>query len=99
MRVISAKQIRNAKEKWPHSASALDEWHRKVKVINPEDFATLRAIFPAVDKVGALHVFNIGGNKLRLIAIVRYRMQRLYIRHVLDHREYDKGKWKESWEK
>jgi mRNA interferase HigB len=48
-----------------------------------------------VDKVGALHVFNIAGNKLRLIAIVRYRMQRLYIRHVLDHREYDKGKWKE----
>ena len=95
MRVISAKQIRSAKLKWPHSATVLDEWYRKVKVLNPEDFAALKLIFPAVDKVGALHVFNIGGNKLRLIAIVRYRMQRLYIRHVLDHREYDKGKWKE----
>ncbi|QOU05810.1 type II toxin-antitoxin system HigB family toxin [Pseudomonas fluorescens] len=95
MRIISAKQIRNAKVKWPHSACALDAWYRKVKVLNPEDFAALKSIFPAVDKVGALHVFNIGGNKLRLIAIVRYRMQRLYIRHVLDHREYDKGNWKE----
>ena len=79
----------------PHSACALDAWYRKVKVLNPEDFAALKSIFPAVDKVGALHVFNIGGNKLRIIAIVRYRMQRLYIRHVLDHREYDKGNWKE----
>ena len=74
---------------------ALDEWYRKIKVLNPEDFAALRSFFPATDKVGSLHVFNIGGNKLRLIAVVRYRVQRLYIRHVLDHREYDKGKWKE----
>ena len=95
MRVISAKQIRNAKEKWPYSATALDEWYRKVKVISPEDFAALKAVFPAVDKVGSLHVFNIGGNKLRLIALVRFRVQRLYSRNVLDHREYDKGKWKE----
>ncbi len=64
-------------------------------MLNPQDFAALKAVFPTVDKVEALHVFNIGGNKLRLIAVVRYRMQRLYIRHVLDHREYDKGKWKE----
>ena len=66
MRVISAKQIRNAKEKWPHSASALDEWYRKIKVLSPEDFAALRSVFPTVDKVGVLHVFNIGGNKLKI---------------------------------
>ncbi|MCP1466869.1 MULTISPECIES: type II toxin-antitoxin system HigB family toxin [unclassified Pseudomonas] len=77
MRVISAKQIRSAKLKWPHSASALDEWYRKVKVLNPEEFAALKSIFPQWIRWG------------------RYRMQRLYIRHVLDHREYDKGKWKE----
>ncbi|CAM2783168.1 mRNA interferase HigB [Pseudomonas gessardii] len=95
MRVISVRPIRNAKEKWSNSASALDEWYRKVRVITPGDFAALRSVFPSVDKVGSLHVFNIGGNKLRLIAVVRYRMQRLYIRHVLDHHEYDKGRWKE----
>ena len=95
MRVITAKRIWEAKEQWPHCASALDEWYRKIKVLNPEDFAALRSFFPATDKVGSLHVFNSGGNKWRLIAVVRYRVQRLYIRHVLDHREYDKGKWKE----
>lgn len=96
MRVITAKRIWQAKAQWPQSASALDEWYRKIKVLNPQDFAALRSFFPASDKVGSFHVFNIGGNKLRLIAVVRYRVQRLYIRHVLDHRDYDKGKWKES---
>ena len=95
MRVITAKRIWEAKEQWPQSANALDEWYRKIKVLNPEDFAELRSFFPATDKVGSFHVFNIGGNKLRLIALVRYRVQRLYIRHVLDHRDYDKGNWKE----
>lgn len=43
----------------------------------------------------ARHVFDIGGNKLRLIAIVHYRAQKVFIPHVLDHGEYDKGKWME----
>jgi len=53
-------------------------------------------MFPATDKVGEFHVFDIGGNKLRLIASVQYRMQRVYIKHLLDHRDYEKNKWKEK---
>lgn len=56
----------------------------------------MKSIFPAIDKVGQFHVFDLGGNKLRLIAFVSYRSQRLYIKYVLDHREYDRGKWKEG---
>jgi mRNA interferase HigB len=41
-----------------------------------------------------LTVFNIGGNRYRLIARVEYEQQRVYIRHVLTHAEYDKGAWK-----
>jgi mRNA interferase HigB len=41
-------------------------------------------------------VFNIGGNKARLIAAVHYNTQRLYIRHVLTHKEYDKKKWRKG---
>lgn len=54
----------------------------------------MKGLFPAVDKVGAQHVFDIGGNKLRLIAVVHYRAQRLFIQQVLDHAEYDQGKWR-----
>ena len=96
MRVFSEKRIWDAKEKWPQVASALDQWYRMVKRVKPSDFAAMKSSFPATDKVGEFHVFDIGGNKLRLIAYVRYQQQKIYIKHVLDHREYDRGKWKEG---
>ncbi|MFM9382623.1 type II toxin-antitoxin system HigB family toxin [Pseudomonas sp. UV AK001] len=96
MHVITGKRIREAKAKWPNAATALDHWLAVAKGSRSPDFSALKALFPAVDKVGEFHVFDIGGNKLRLIAYVRYRPQKLYIRHVLDHREYDRGKWKEA---
>lgn len=95
MHVITQKRIWEAKEKWPHAATALDTWYRLIKFSSPGDFSELKRTFPATDKVGNQHVFDIGGNKLRLIAIVQYRAQKLFIQHVLDHREYDHGKWKE----
>lgn len=95
MHVITQKRIWLAKEKWPLAATALDTWYRLIKASSAADFAALKSVFPALDKVGAQHVFDIGGNKLRLIAIVQYRAQKLFIQHVLDHREYDKGKWRE----
>ncbi|WP_237884247.1 type II toxin-antitoxin system HigB family toxin [Pseudomonas sp. PGPR40] len=96
MHVFTEKPIREAKEKWPQVANALEQWYRLAKGSTPGDFAAMKAIFPATDKVGEFHVFDIGGNKLRLIAFVRCRSQKLYIKHVLDHREYDRGKWKEG---
>ena len=95
MHVITQKCIWEAKAKWPHAATALDAWYRLIKVSAPEDFVEMKELFPATDKVGAQHVFDIGGNKLRLIAIVQYRAQTLFIQHVLDRREYDKSRWKE----
>lgn len=50
--------------------------------------------FPHADKVGKFTVFNVGGNKVRLIAAIHYNRGKIYIRHVLTHREYDKGAWK-----
>ena len=54
----------------------------------------MRAIFGSVDFVGAFAVFNIGGNKFRLIASVDYRRQIVYVKHVLTHKTYDEGNWK-----
>ena len=96
MHVITGKRIREAKDKWSQAASALEHWLEVAKGCKAADFAEMKGLFPAVDKVGDFHIFDIGGNKLRLIAYVRYRPQKLYIKHVLDHREYDRGKWKEG---
>jgi mRNA interferase HigB len=63
---------------------------------NFDSFAALRQTFPSADQVGKLTVFNISGNKARSIAAIHYNRRRVYIRHVLTHAEYDKGKWKEK---
>ena len=59
-------------------------------------FAHLRQVFRSVDKVGKFTVFDIGGNKFRLIVAIHYNRKKVYIRHVLTHAEYDKGNWKEE---
>ena len=57
------------------------------------NFNELRATFPSADKVGDLIVFNIGGNKYRLIASIHFNRGKVYARHVLTHGEYEKGAW------
>jgi mRNA interferase HigB len=57
-------------------------------------FRAVAGNIPHADQVGKFTVFNIGGNKVRLIAAVHYNRNKIYIRHVLTHREYDTGKWK-----
>lgn len=59
-------------------------------------FAELKRVFGSADKVGKFTVFDIGGNKYRLIAAIHYSRKKIYIRHVLTHTEYNRNKWKES---
>ena len=58
------------------------------------NWSELKASFNSVDRVGDLVVFDIGGNKYRLVAYIRFEKQIVYIKAVLTHREYDKGAWK-----
>lgn len=54
--------------------------------------------FPLADQVANLTVFNISGNKYRLIALVDYTYQKVFIRYILTHAEYDTDNWKkDSW--
>jgi len=72
----------------------LIRWFRVVKNTQFGSFAELRAVFPSADKVGKWVVFNVGGNKYRLITSVHFNRSKLYVRDVLTHREYDEEKWK-----
>lgn len=96
MHIITRKHILDFASKHPETASALDAWYRIVKKTQFSNFAKLRMTFPSIDKVGDLFVFNIGGNKVRLIAAIHFNRQTIFIRHVLTHKEYDLNKWKNS---
>ncbi|MEA3440205.1 MAG: type II toxin-antitoxin system HigB family toxin [Chloroflexota bacterium] len=95
MHVISRKTLRLFWERYPDSKNALARWFKIMRINDYRSFIDLRTTFPTVDKVGDLIVFNIGGNKYRLIASVHFNRSKVYIRHVLTHQEYDKGAWKE----
>ncbi len=93
MHIISRKKLLEFTEKHAGSQLALDVWYRKIKCNSYLNLAELRATFPSADLVRKYTVFNIGGNKFRLIAVIIYEKQRVYIRDVLTHDEYNKNKW------
>jgi mRNA interferase HigB len=95
MHIITRKRLLDFAKKHPACATALESWYRIVKHTNFNTFTGLRQTFPSADQVGKLTVFNIGGNKVRLIAAIHYNSHRIYIRSILTHTEYDKEGWKE----
>jgi mRNA interferase HigB len=94
MHVITRKALLAFSREHPQAYGPLDSWFRLIKSRRYETLADLKRDFPTADYVRPWTVFNIGGNKYRLIAVVRHDTQRVYIRWILTHAEYDKGDWK-----
>jgi mRNA interferase HigB len=92
--LISNKALREFSALHADAAQPLQDFRRKVERGSFGNFAELRAVFPAVDKVGDRFVFNIGGNKYRLVAWIHFETRRVFFKAVLTHGDYDKGKWK-----
>ncbi len=95
MHVITRKRLNEFAKLHPDTQNALVQWYKLVKHNEFATFVALREIFPSADRVGKLTVFNIGGNKVRLIAAIHYNRNKVYIRAVLTHAEYDEERWKE----
>ncbi len=95
MHIITRKRLNDFTEKHPDAKSALQNWYKTAKSKNFSSFVHLRGTFASADQVSKLTVFNIGGNKVRLIAAIHYNRHKIYIRAVLTHSEYDQDKWKE----
>ena len=84
-------------EFWMKHADAenpLQAWYRTMGSEVFTDFNDLRATFASADYVDGLTVFNIGGNKYRLVAAIHYNRHKVYIRAILTHEEYDRNGWK-----
>ena len=72
----------------------LMRWASAVEGAEWSNPAELRQQFGSADFVSGLTVFDIGGNKFRLIAYVNYRKHFVVIKRILTHADYDKGAWK-----
>jgi mRNA interferase HigB len=95
MHIITRKRLNNFAVLYPAVKTALQHWYRVMKSNNFDSFNQLKQLFPSADQIGKLTVFNIGGNKVRLIAAIHYNTHKIYIRAILTHHDYNKDKWKE----
>ena len=95
MHIVTRKRLNEFAEKHPDAKSALQHWYQQAKSKDFKSFVEVREVFGSADQVGKLTVFNIGGNKVRLVAAIHYNRRTIYIRAVLTHKEYDEGMWKE----
>jgi mRNA interferase HigB len=86
MHVIRRKKLKEAARRYPDVESALDAWFRIAKRGLWQNLTDVRKTFATADAVEKWTVFNIRGNKYRLITEINYRFRRLYIRHVLNPR-------------
>ena len=75
-----------------HSAAAgpLDDWYRTAKRAVWRSIVDTRRIYPHADAAGECTVFNIAGNKYRLVAQINYEKQTIYVRHIFTHDGYSK---------
>lgn len=73
--------------------NALDGWFRIAQKAEWRNVADVQADFPSVDQVGSVLIFNIRHNRYRLIVFVVYPKQKLYLKALLTHKEYDRKEW------
>ena len=94
MHIITRKRIQEFIAKYPDSKSSLENWYRIIKKVEYASFSELKQHFGSADYVDGFIVFNISGNKYRLIAAIHFNRKKVYIRHILTHDEYDQDMWK-----
>jgi mRNA interferase HigB len=92
--VISRKALREYGGRHLDAAEALDAWYRRARNATWRNIFEVRVDYPHADAVGRCTVFNIAGNKYRLIVKIEYAAKAIYVKHVLTHSEYNKGRWK-----
>ena len=93
--------LRKFGEQWPDAAGPLDYWYRVTRRARWHRFADVKATFGQTDQAkvksgNTVLIFDVGGNKYRLIAAAHYRRQIVFVLRVLTHKEYDAGRWKEQ---
>ncbi len=94
MHVITKSILVKFWKNHPNAEIPLKAWFKIMESKTFSDFNELRSTFASADYVDGLTVFNIGGNKYRLIASIHYNRKKVFIRSVLTHAEYDRGTWK-----
>jgi mRNA interferase HigB len=91
MRIISRKRLRDFWLQHPDTQSSLEAWYADVKQAEWKTPADIKNVYRNASIVANNRaIFNIKGNKYRLVVAMQYEYGIVYIRFIGTHREYDK---------
>lgn len=93
MHVISRKPFNDAAKKFPNFAASIDSLYKSLKNNNFSTPLEMKNMYPSLDNFkykDKWWVLDIGGNNLRLIAFIEFRDNRMFVKHIVSHAEYDK---------
>jgi mRNA interferase HigB len=94
MHLISIRNLRSDSAKYPDTQIVIEEWYKVVKTVSWQNLEEVKQIYRDTEAVGNFTVFNIKGNKYRLIVDINYVNLTIYYKYFLTHAEYDKDSWK-----
>jgi mRNA interferase HigB len=94
MHIISGKKLRKVCKEHADCCEALDDWYGIASKAKWRNLLEVQTVYPQAEAVSNFTIFNIKGNKYRLIVSINYEKQVIYIKYVLTHAEYDKDNWK-----
>jgi mRNA interferase HigB len=101
VKIIKPATVRTRSRQYPNATPSLLGWLTLIKAAKFKDFVALRNVYRSADMVRVdsgrnVVVFNISGNKYRLITAVHFNTQRVFALRFMTHAEYSKNKWKEN---
>lgn len=96
MHLISIRKLRRDAAIYPDIGQAIEAWYAVVKSAEWENLEDVRRIYRDAEAVGNFTVFNIKGNRYRLIVGIDYISRVVYYKYLLTHADYDKDRWKDD---
>jgi mRNA interferase HigB len=103
VRILTWRALREFADRWPAASGPLREWYRIIERATWRSFSDVKATFGQTDQARVrsgqtVCVFDIGGNKFRLVAFISYAKGKVYVLRVMTHREYERGnqRWKDE---
>jgi mRNA interferase HigB len=94
MRIIKRGALESFWREHADARASLESWYAVVRNADWKTPVEMKQVYPSADLVGRRTVFDIAGNKYRLIARVNFQSRCVFVLYILTHKEYDQGAWK-----
>ena len=101
MWIITQRRLREYWARHPGARRWLENWHETTRLAKWKSLNDVRRVFPHADPVTvasgkSVTVFNVAGNKHRMITAIHYNTGKVFVLAIIPHAEYGKQKWKET---